>query len=87
MKKCLVSGGNGFLGSHLIEKCSENGLEVTVVDNFSTMKSSNLPENVNIINKNVEDFYTEGNFDYVVHLAGFIIRNLPISKCIKSGSR
>ena len=69
MKKCLVSGGNGFLGSHLIEKCSENGLEVTVVDNFSTMKSSNLPENVNIINKNVEDFYTEGNFDYVVHLA------------------
>lgn len=69
MKKCLVSGGNGFLGSHLIEKCLENGLEVTVVDNFSTMKSSNLPENVNIINKNVEDFYTEGNFDYVVHLA------------------
>jgi UDP-glucuronate decarboxylase len=69
MKKCLVSGGNGFLGSHLIEKCLENGLEVTVVDNFSTMKSSNLPETVNIIDKNVEDFYTEGNFDYVVHLA------------------
>lgn len=69
MKKCLVSGGNGFLGSHLIEKCLENELEVTVVDNFSTMKSSNLPEDVNIINKNVEDFYTEGNFDYVVHLA------------------
>ena len=69
MKKCLVSGGNGFLGSHLIGKCVKNGFKLTVVDNFSTMISNNMPENVTLIRKNVEEFDTEEKFDFVVHLA------------------
>lgn len=69
MKKCLFSGGNGFLGSHLIGKCVKNGFNVTVVDNFSTMISNNMPENVTLIRKNVEEFETEETFDFVVHLA------------------
>ena len=69
MKKCLVSGGNGFLGFHLIEKCIENGLEVTVVDNLSTMQSNNIPKKVTFIMKNIEEFDTSDNFDYIVHLA------------------
>lgn len=33
-KKCLITGGAGFIGSHLAEELMRRGYEVTVVDNF-----------------------------------------------------
>lgn len=38
----LVTGGAGFIGSHLVEALVENGDRVTVLDNFSTGKRENL---------------------------------------------
>jgi UDP-glucose 4-epimerase len=32
----LISGGNGFLGSHLVDKAISEGFNVTVIDDFST---------------------------------------------------
>jgi len=34
MTKALVIGGNGFIGSHLVDKLVENGWEVIVLDLF-----------------------------------------------------
>jgi len=45
MTKILVTGGAGFIGSHLVETLVEKGHNVTVVDNFSTGRMENL-ENV-----------------------------------------
>ncbi|MCF6319792.1 MAG: GDP-mannose 4,6-dehydratase, partial [Proteobacteria bacterium] len=42
MAKCLVTGGAGFIGSHLTEKLLSEGNEIVVVDNFSTGEQSNL---------------------------------------------
>ncbi|NVK51426.1 MAG: SDR family oxidoreductase [Flavobacteriaceae bacterium] len=42
MKKILVTGGGGFLGSHLCEKLLELGNEVLCVDNFFTGNKSNI---------------------------------------------
>ena len=40
--KILITGGAGFIGSHLVDACRERGDEVFVIDNLSTGQRSNL---------------------------------------------
>ena len=35
--KCLVTGGAGFIGSHIVDRLINDGHEVIVVDNLSTI--------------------------------------------------
>lgn len=42
MKRILVTGGSGFLGSHLCEKLLENGNDVLSVDNYFTGRKNNI---------------------------------------------
>ena len=69
MDKMLISGGNGFLGSHLAERAIKEGIEVTVLDDFSTSNRVNVPAEAAIIRGGVEDTIVESNFEYIVHLA------------------
>ena len=43
----LVTGGGGFIGSHLVEALIQRGSVVRVLDNFSTGRRKNLEEIVN----------------------------------------
>jgi len=40
--KYVVTGGAGFIGSHLAEKLVEQGNQVTIIDNLNTGKEKNL---------------------------------------------
>ena len=42
MQKAIVTGGAGFIGSHLVDKLIEQGVEVIVLDNLSTGKRENI---------------------------------------------
>jgi nucleoside-diphosphate-sugar epimerase len=73
-KKVLITGGAGFLGSHLTDRLLGDGHKVIVIDDFSTGKMENLQadnRNLSIYNRSVlEDI---GNLfegvDAVFHLA------------------
>jgi UDP-glucose 4-epimerase len=74
--KYLITGGAGFIGSHLVEKLIVRGDQVVVLDNLSTGLASNLSgikekivfEQGNILDKAVIDKLVSES-DYVVHLA------------------
>lgn len=57
MKHFIVTGGAGFIGSHVTEGLLANGDRVTVLDNFSTGKRHNLPEHprLTLVRKNIFD--------------------------------
>jgi len=49
--RILVAGGAGFIGSHIVDKLLKVGMEVTVLDNFSTGRMGNLAQHKH--NKNL----------------------------------
>lgn len=58
-KKVFVSGGAGFIGSHLVDQLVESGHSVTVIDNFSTGRPGNLAHqkgNIRLIEADITDF-------------------------------
>ena len=42
MKKILITGGAGFLGSHLCDELTQNGNDIICVDNFYTGDKENI---------------------------------------------
>ena len=46
MKKVIVTGGAGFIGSHLVERLFKDGVDVIVIDDLSSGKLENIPDGV-----------------------------------------
>ena len=63
VKRILVTGGAGFLGSHLCERLVEQGHDVICLDNFFTSQKSN-----------VAHLLERSNFELIRHDAGKIDR-------------
>jgi len=79
MKRVLVTGGAGFIGSHVVDLLLAEGVTVRVLDNLSTGKMENLPflePGLEFIQASVEDkqcvIEACRNVDAVVHLAALV---------------
>lgn len=75
MQKVLVTGGSGFIGSHLCKSLLDDGFEVYCLDNLITGNKNNVEDlvsngNFKFIEADVVDpIKIDGKFDYVFHLA------------------
>lgn len=72
--RVLVTGGAGFLGSHLCEYLLAKGMEVVCMDNLLTGDISNIAhihhEKFLFINHDVTNYiYLDGDLDYILHFA------------------
>ena len=57
--KALVTGGAGFIGSHIVDRLLKDGHDVIVIDDFSTGKMENLPvcdERLLVVDGDIRDF-------------------------------
>ena len=74
MPRTLITGGAGFLGSHLSEYLLNKGHEVVCMDNLITGSKDNISciknKNFQFIEHNVSEFINlEGELDYIMHFA------------------
>ena len=93
--RILVTGGAGFIGSHLCERLISDGHNVTVIDNFSTGRAANLAtlessKEFKLVEGSILDTATLNPLieasDYVFHLAAavgvFNIVNNPLASLL-----
>jgi UDP-glucose 4-epimerase len=76
-KTALVTGGAGFIGSHVADRFLRAGYDVTILDDLSSGRRDNLPEGVrfvlgDITSPEAADLVRDGRFDVLCHLAAQI---------------
>ncbi len=94
-KRILITGGAGFLGSHLTDRALKEGYQVIVMDNLLTGAMSNIehhfgnPDFQFVLHDVTEYIHVAGELDYILHFASPAspkdYLNLPI-QTLKVGS-
>lgn len=80
--RSLVTGGAGFMGSHVAEDLLSLGHEVMVLDDLSGGFRDNVPEKATFVDGSIldhrliESLFEEHRFDYVYHLAAYAAEGL-----------
>lgn len=89
-KRVLVTGGAGFIGSHLVELLESHHDQISIIDNLSTGRRSNLErviDRVRFIQADVSDGLAElggERFDEIYHLAAAVGVDLVLSDPVGS---
>jgi UDP-glucose 4-epimerase len=82
MSNILVTGGAGFIGSHVAEELIKNHHQVTVLDDLSGGFVDNLVDGVRFVCGSINDvnlidrLFEEEKYDYVFHLAAYAAEGL-----------
>ncbi len=87
--KVLVTGGAGYIGSHMVLALLDAGYSPLILDNFSTGHEQLVPENVPVIRGNVGDrevvdrLFAEHDVEMVAHFAASIVVPESLSDPLK----
>jgi UDP-glucose 4-epimerase len=82
MSEILVTGGAGFIGSHVTEELVSMGHRVTVLDDLSGGFTDNIVKGAKFFQGSINDvhlvqtLFSENQFDYVFHLAAYAAEGL-----------
>jgi UDP-glucose 4-epimerase len=82
MASCLVTGGAGFIGSHLADELLLRGHDVVVLDDLSGGYRDNVPEKARFVQGSIEDvpllenLFDHHGFEHVFHLAAYAAEGL-----------
>jgi UDP-glucose 4-epimerase len=82
MPRVLVTGGAGFIGSHVAERLLQEGHSVVVLDDLSGGFESNVPKGAVFVKGSVTDYpllqglFEKHKFDYVFHLGAYAAEGL-----------
>lgn len=82
MNNILITGGAGFMGSHISEEIIKLGYNVVVLDDLSGGFIDNVPRNAKFVKGSilnfrlVRDLFDKYKFDYVFHLAAYAAEGL-----------
>ncbi len=82
MMRVVVTGGAGFIGSHVAEALVTRGHEVTVLDDLSGGFADNVPGGARLIRASITDhaavdrIFADDRFDYVYHFAAYAAEGL-----------
>ncbi len=82
MPTSLVTGGAGFIGSHVAKHCLNAGHQVVVLDDLSGGFRDHVPEGAMFVEGSITDaaliarLFAEHEFDYVYHLAAYAAEGL-----------
>jgi UDP-glucose 4-epimerase len=82
MPVSLVTGGAGFMGSHVAEHLLRSGHEVVVLDDLSGGFADNVPNGASLVKGSILDhelidrLFSEHSFTYVYHLAAYAAEGL-----------
>jgi UDP-glucose 4-epimerase len=84
-KHVLVTGGGGFIGSHVCEAYLRRGWEVTALDDLSSGRRQNVPAEANFVELDVRspqlpELFREHRFDLVNHHAAQIDVRLSVER-------
>ena len=81
-RKVLITGGAGFIGSHVVDECISRGMEVVVLDDLSGGFKENVNDKVELIEGSITDenlitrLFDKYSFTYVYHLAAYAAEGL-----------
>lgn len=83
--KILVTGGAGFIGSHVAEAHVKRGDDVVVIDDLSTGREDNIPDgarfiNMDITSPDVHDLFVREKFDVLNHHAAHMELRVSVDK-------